>query len=139
MNKIEYVSVLALQELVNQGVMDAVVVNLRRQAALTGWSLGNAEAIHNLPSQVSYLLLDNNWLNEQGFDEAELDLEVVNLLTGAGVESGFAQAVASRRLLAYLKEFRRDGQLTFKAPPRDTLLYRKANQLFFTQAILTLK
>lgn len=139
MNKIEYVSVLALQELVNQGVMDAVVVNLRRQAALTGWSLGNAEAIHNLPSQVSYLLLDNNWLNEQGFDEAELDLEVVNLLTGAGVEPGFAQAVASRRLLAYLKEFRRDGQLTFKAPPRDTLLYRKANQLFFTQAILTLK
>ena len=139
MNKLEYISVLALQELVNQGVMDAVVINLRRQVALGGWSLGNIEAVESLPPQVSYLLLDNNWLTEQGFDEADLDQEVIRLLTEAGVAEDFATAIASRKLITYLKSFRRDHQLTFKAPPRDTLLYRKSNHFFFTEAILTLE
>ena len=142
--------------------MDAVVVNLRRQAVLslgqnqnlsqnqnlgegqgqewrTSGRMGNIEAIQSLPPQLGYQLLDPDWLDESGWAEDELDSEVIRVLTEAGVEGAFAEAVATRQLLSYLKSFRRDGQLTFKAPPRDTLLYRKANELFFTQAICTLK
>lgn len=139
MNKLEYISVLAMQELVAQGVLDSVVANLRYQILLREWTRGEVKAVQALKPEEGHLLLDSDWLIEQGFDLLDLDDGIVDLLVTAGVEETFARAVAAGELLAYLKTMRKDGQLTFPAPPRDTLLYHKANQLFFTQSMRTLK
>jgi len=139
MNKLEYVAVLAMQELVMQQVLDSALANLRYQTIIENWSVEQAEVVRTLKSEEGQYLLDATWLNQHGFDMTDLNDGVTDLLVRAEVEESFAQAIAREGLLEYLKGMRRDHQLTFRPPPRDTLLYRKANHLFFTQSLRTLK
>jgi|SRR5579859_2308769 len=139
MNKLEYVAIMALQELVMQGVLESVLTNLRYQVITGGDIPGEVDTVRWLTPEDGGHLLNTEWLTQHGFDLAVLNEKVVARLVTAGVESNFAQAVAINDLLGYLKTMRRDQQLGFPPPPRDVALYRKANSLFFTQALRTLK
>lgn len=138
--KLEYVAVLALRELVTQKVLDSVLTTLRYKVITSGLIEGDTAAVRALSPDEVNNLLDGAWLKAHGFDFDVLNEQVVALLASAGVEEWFTHAVANNDLLTYLKAMRRDQQQDWTLPsPRDVGLFRRANNLFFTQAVRTLK
>ncbi|OJV96063.1 MAG: hypothetical protein BGO39_03570 [Chloroflexi bacterium 54-19] len=140
MNRLEYLAVLAMCELVALGVINSAVTNLRYRVIMeSNWPEDQVERVRNLRLEEGKKLLSNDWLISNGFDLKALEDLVIALLVSNNVEADFARAIAANDLLGYLKSMRKDGLLDFPPPPRDLALYRKANNLFFTQTLRTLK
>ena len=138
---IEYICLLALRNLQEIGVLDAVVLTLRWRVIQRGIPHGDTEAIAQAVGQDGgeNLLLDDNWLTVKGVDLEVLNDGVLGELSVNGVEPNFARAVSRRDILSYLKSFRRDGQISIPHPPRDTVLISMLRDLFFNQAVRVLE
>jgi len=138
---LEYVCLLALRNLQEIGVLDSIVLTLRWRVIERGSAGGNTVSMNDaIAKEGDYnLLLNDEWLAQNGVDLDRLNEAVVGEMSTKGVNVNFARAAASRDIVTYLKAFRRDGQITIPHPPRDTLLVSMLKDLFFNQGIRLLE
>jgi len=138
---LEYVCLLALRNLQEIGVLESVVLTLRWRVIQRGGAGGNTVSINDAIAKEGdhSLLLNDDWLTQNGIDLDHLNEAVVGEMSTKGVSVEFARAAATRDIVTYLKALRRDGQITIPHPPRDTLLISMLKDLFFNQGIRLLE
>ncbi len=138
---LEYICLLALRNLQEIGVLDSIVLTLRWRVIQRGSAGGDAEIMRRAVTEDGgqNLLLNDDWLAQNGVDLDRLNEGVVGEMSAKGVNVDLARAAARRDVVTYLKAFRRDGQITIPHPPRDTLLISMLKDLFFNQGIRLLE